>query len=88
MDSNRLTQYNLLTAAGLQDLILLPESKAYKDHQISYWAADAPPAPHVHCSASQYRRGIQSYLDMRAKKERLGHRCRCHSQCLPQPFYS
>jgi hypothetical protein len=45
MGSNRLTQYNLLTAAGLQDLILLPESEAYKDHQISYWAANAPLRP-------------------------------------------
>jgi FAD/FMN-containing dehydrogenase len=37
--------HNLLSAAGLQDLVLLPESAAYADRQASYWAANASLKP-------------------------------------------
>jgi hypothetical protein len=42
---NNMTQCALLTAAGLQDLLLLPGSNAYEDRQASYWAANAPLRP-------------------------------------------
>jgi FAD/FMN-containing dehydrogenase len=37
--------HDLLFAAGLQDLVLLPESTAYIDRQASYWASNAPLQP-------------------------------------------
>ncbi|KAH9875025.1 hypothetical protein J1614_004513 [Plenodomus biglobosus] len=37
--------HGLLFAAGLQDLVLLPESTAYVDRQASYWAANAALQP-------------------------------------------
>jgi hypothetical protein len=37
--------HNLLSAAGLQDLVLLPESAAYIERQASYWAANASLKP-------------------------------------------
>jgi len=37
--------HDLLFAAGLQDLVLLPESTAYIDRQASYWAANASLQP-------------------------------------------
>lgn len=40
-----LNQYDKLVAAGLQDLVLLPESDGYKERQASYWAANAPLRP-------------------------------------------
>ncbi|UPX18393.1 uncharacterized protein EKO05_0008695 [Ascochyta rabiei] len=42
-----MTQYDQLVAAGLQDLVLLPDSDAYKDRQTSYWAANV--AMHPNC---------------------------------------
>ena len=35
----------MLVAAGLQDVILLPESETYTDRQASCWAANAPLRP-------------------------------------------
>jgi hypothetical protein len=45
LNINNMTQCALLTAAGLQDLLLLPGSNAYEDRQASYWAANAPLRP-------------------------------------------
>ncbi|KAH6642672.1 hypothetical protein C7974DRAFT_420933 [Boeremia exigua] len=45
MQSNNPTPQDLLAAAGLHDLVLLPDSDAYQDRQASYWAANAPMRP-------------------------------------------
>jgi FAD/FMN-containing dehydrogenase len=42
---NNMAQCALFIAAGLQDLVLLPESDAYVDRQASHWAAYAPLRP-------------------------------------------
>ena len=45
LNINNMTQCALLVAAGLQDLVLFPESNAYVDRQASYWAANVPLRP-------------------------------------------
>lgn len=42
MDSNGLTHCDQLTAAGLEDLVLLRKSDAYLARETSYWAANIP----------------------------------------------
>ena len=42
---NNMTQCALLIAAGLQHLVLLPDSDAYVGRQTSYWAANVPLRP-------------------------------------------
>lgn len=45
LNVNNMTQCGLLVAAGLRDLVLLPESNAYIDRLASYWAATVPLQP-------------------------------------------
>lgn len=45
MTGDTLTQRGQLLAAGLQDIVLLPDSTAYTDRQASYWAANVPLRP-------------------------------------------
>ncbi|KAJ4357068.1 hypothetical protein N0V95_002806 [Ascochyta clinopodiicola] len=40
-----MAHYDQLVAAGLQELVLLPDSDAYKDRQASYWAANVAMRP-------------------------------------------
>lgn len=45
MGTDDFTHCKQLIAAGLQDLILLPDSDAYADRQASYWATNVPLHP-------------------------------------------
>jgi hypothetical protein len=45
MNTDRLSQCDRLVDAGLQSLLLLPDSDAYVKREASYWAANVPLHP-------------------------------------------